>query len=104
MFQMIRREKGMFSFLMNLIVNSILRIICRQMKTASDLDFGLLAKMTPGFVGADLQALATTAGVVTVRRISKIDEIAKQLDDKMDTDQPSRPPQQLPSLSLEVVE
>jgi ribosome biogenesis ATPase len=74
------------------------------MKTAPDLDFGLLAKMTPGFVGADLQALATTAGVVTVRRISKIDEIARQLDDKMDTDQPPQSTPQLPSLSITVVE
>lgn len=36
-----------------------------------DFDFAALAKATPGYVGADLQALITTAGVIAVKRIFK---------------------------------
>lgn len=41
----------------------------QKLRLSGDFDFKLLAKMTPGFVGADLNALVTTAGIATIKRI-----------------------------------
>jgi len=37
----------------------------------SDVDLTALGKLTPGFVGADLQALVREAGMIAVTRIVK---------------------------------
>lgn len=42
-----------------------------KLRLSGDFDFAELAKATPGYVGADLQALITTAGVIAVKRIFK---------------------------------
>ncbi|KAJ1542143.1 hypothetical protein HK405_010185 [Cladochytrium tenue] len=47
----------------------ILEKICSKIRLSGDFDFVQLAKLTPGFVGADLQALTSEAGLVAVRRI-----------------------------------
>ncbi|XP_052871682.1 nuclear valosin-containing protein-like [Anopheles cruzii] len=47
----------------------ILKIICRKLKMANDLDYGELAKLTPGYVGADLLALATRAANTAIKRL-----------------------------------
>lgn len=48
-----------------------------KLRLSGDFDFAELAKATPGYVGADLQALITTAGVIAVKRIFKhLQEIA----------------------------
>lgn len=46
----------------------ILEIICRKLKIAEDIDYGELAKLTPGYVGADLLALATRAANTAIKR------------------------------------
>ncbi|GMK56992.1 hypothetical protein CspeluHIS016_0308320 [Cutaneotrichosporon spelunceum] len=47
----------------------ILRVLCSGLQTSGDVDIRWLAKATPGYVGADLTALATEAGVLAVKRI-----------------------------------
>ncbi|KAG1239643.1 hypothetical protein G6F68_018435 [Rhizopus microsporus] len=41
----------------------ILQVLSSKLRLSGDFDFTELAKATPGYVGADLQALITTAGV-----------------------------------------
>lgn len=47
----------------------ILKLMTSHMALSSNVDFTALGKATPGFVGADLQALAREAGMVAVSRI-----------------------------------
>lgn len=46
----------------------ILKALTRQMVLSTSLDFKALAKMTPGFVGADLSDLVSTAGSSAIKR------------------------------------
>ena len=48
--------------------NQILKALTRQMALSEGLDLRHLAKLTPGFVGADLQDLVSTAGAAAIRR------------------------------------
>jgi len=50
----------------------ILVALTRKLRLSGDFDFPLLAKMTPGFVGADLTDLVTTAGVAATKRLLDI--------------------------------
>ncbi|KAJ3120878.1 hypothetical protein HK100_012607, partial [Physocladia obscura] len=45
--------------------------LCSKLRLEGQFDFKLLAKQTPGYVGADLNALTSEAGMVAVRRIFK---------------------------------
>lgn len=47
---------------------AILRKLCRHVRVAPDCDFGLLAKKTAGYVGADLALLLKEAGMLSIRR------------------------------------
>ncbi|PWN26847.1 AAA-domain-containing protein [Jaminaea rosea] len=47
----------------------ILRVLAAKLRLAGDFDFAALAKATPGYVGADLTALASAAGILAVKRI-----------------------------------
>jgi ribosome biogenesis ATPase len=47
----------------------ILQTMTRGMRLDGDFDFGLLAKKTPGFVGADMRSLTKEAAVLAVNRI-----------------------------------
>ncbi|KAI7898690.1 P-loop containing nucleoside triphosphate hydrolase protein [Cokeromyces recurvatus] len=49
----------------------ILTVLASKLRLSGDFDFAELARATPGYVGADLQALVTTAGVIAVKRIFK---------------------------------
>ena len=49
--------------------SSILKLATRQMNLDDSVDFDVLGKSTPGFVGADLHALCRETGVIAVRRI-----------------------------------
>ncbi|EEQ86873.1 hypothetical protein RJZ56_002481 [Blastomyces dermatitidis] len=68
------RRGGRFDKEINLTVPSepvreqILRALTKDMNLADDLDFKLLAKRTPGFVGADLNDLVSTAGAAAIKR------------------------------------
>lgn len=46
----------------------ILRALTRNTLVSGDVDFDLLAKRTPGFVGADLNDLVSTAGAAAINR------------------------------------
>ncbi|KAJ9211587.1 hypothetical protein DTO166G4_6867 [Paecilomyces variotii] len=72
------RRGGRFDKEINLSVPSepvreqILRALTRKMQLADDLDFKTLAKRTPGFVGADLNDLVSTAGSAAIKRYLEI--------------------------------
>jgi ribosome biogenesis ATPase len=53
------------------LIYRILTVLASKLRLSGDFDFAELAKATPGYVGADLQALITTAGVIAVKRIFK---------------------------------
>ncbi len=40
-----------------------------KLRLAGDFDFNMIAKLTPGYVGADLKALTAEAGMIAVKRI-----------------------------------
>lgn len=46
----------------------ILEVICRNLRLAPGFDLGTLAKLTPGYVGADLQLLVREAAVQAVNK------------------------------------
>ncbi|KAL3797574.1 hypothetical protein ACHAWO_012588 [Cyclotella atomus] len=50
----------------------ILRVMTRAMRVEGDLDYGVLAKKTPGFVGADVRSLTKEAAVVAINRIFRL--------------------------------
>ncbi|ORX71310.1 AAA-domain-containing protein [Linderina pennispora] len=47
----------------------ILHVLCQKLLLSGDFDIKELAKCTPGYVGADLTALTTAAGMIAVKRI-----------------------------------
>ena len=47
----------------------ILRIHSKDAALAADVDFARLAQLTPGFVGADLEALCREAAMIALRRV-----------------------------------
>ncbi len=47
----------------------ILSVMCSRMRLSGDFDFSVIAKRTPGFVGADLSALSKEAAVIAINRI-----------------------------------
>jgi ribosome biogenesis ATPase len=47
----------------------ILQVITAKLRLAGDFEFDKMAKLTPGYVGADLMALTTAAGVIALNRI-----------------------------------
>jgi ribosome biogenesis ATPase len=49
----------------------ILEKICSKLQLDGCLDYNSLAKLTPGYVGADLNALVSEAGMIAVSRIFK---------------------------------
>lgn len=49
----------------------ILEKLSSSLKIDGQIDFSKLAKLTPGFVGADLKALTTAAGTCAIKRIFK---------------------------------
>ena len=79
------RRGGRFDKEINLSVPSeavreqILRALTRQMILSKDLDFRYLAKLTPGFVGADLSDLVSTAGSAAIKRF--LDTLKTQSND-----------------------
>ncbi|GMH42226.1 hypothetical protein BSKO_10145 [Bryopsis sp. KO-2023] len=47
----------------------ILSVMCKKLRLEGNFDFGAVARKTPGFVGADLEALAKEAAAVAITRI-----------------------------------
>lgn len=50
---------------------AILHVLSRRLRLSGDFDLTAVAKRTPGFVGADLQALTKEAAALAVKRIFK---------------------------------
>uniref|UniRef100_A0AAY5EAG1 AAA+ ATPase domain-containing protein n=1 Tax=Electrophorus electricus TaxID=8005 RepID=A0AAY5EAG1_ELEEL len=48
---------------------TILKTLCRKLKLPADFDFRRLARLTPGYVGADLMALCREAAMSAVNRV-----------------------------------
>ena len=46
-----------------------MQVIVRRLRLSGDFDFKSVASRTPGFVGADLQALTKEAAAVAIARI-----------------------------------
>jgi ribosome biogenesis ATPase len=72
------RRGGRFDKEINMSVPSepvreqILRALTRETILSDDVDFALLAKRTPGFVGADLNDLVSTAGAAAIKKYLNI--------------------------------
>ena len=47
----------------------ILKTLCRKLKLPEDFDYQQLARLTPGYVGADLMALCREAAMSAVNRV-----------------------------------
>ena len=63
----------------------ILRALTREMFVEETLDFPDLAKRTPGFVGADLNDLVSTAGASAIKRLVetlKTEAVEMEIDDQ----------------------
>ncbi|KAF9954845.1 hypothetical protein BGZ72_004245 [Mortierella alpina] len=100
------RRAGRFDLEINIGVpdqdsrEQILRVMSSKLKLSGDFDFKELAKLTPGYVGADLNALTSAAGVVALKRIfqqignidkiQEVEALESVTDDMemMDMDQP----------------
>lgn len=66
---------------------SIIKTMTETLKLEANDEFNFreLAKMTPGFVGADLKSLVTAAGIAAIKRIfESLSEI--EVEDRMDVD------------------
>ncbi|XP_031565403.1 nuclear valosin-containing protein-like [Actinia tenebrosa] len=49
----------------------VLKVLCKQLKLSDEFSFAMLARLTPGFVGADLMALTREASMIAVNRVFK---------------------------------
>ncbi|XP_061847479.1 nuclear valosin-containing protein-like isoform X2 [Colius striatus] len=56
----------------------ILRTLCRKLKLPESFEFHALARLTPGYVGADLMALCREAAMCTVNRVLIKSEMQKR--------------------------
>jgi ribosome biogenesis ATPase len=64
----------------------ILEKLSQKLRLQGDFDFSRLAKLTPGYVGADLKALTSEAGMIAVQRIFETlgQEDSNDMDVSMD--------------------
>ena len=79
--------------------------MCEKLRLSGDFNFTDLAKRTPGFVGADLQALSAAAGIIAVKRmISQLQQRSLLPSETQDmiVDDPMRPHEEekLPPTSM----
>ncbi|KAI9753459.1 MAG: hypothetical protein M4579_005143 [Chaenotheca gracillima] len=85
------RRAGRFNKEINLSVpneparEKILKALTRNLRLSGDFDFRELAKRTPGFVGADLKDLVSTAGVAATKKV--FDLLKREV---MDIDTPAK--------------
>ncbi|CDO94135.1 unnamed protein product [Kluyveromyces dobzhanskii CBS 2104] len=64
----------------------ILKKMASNLKIDGEIDFTKLAKLTPGFVGADLKALTTAAGTSAIKRIFQDYAVPSDADMDIDID------------------
>lgn len=70
----------------------ILKVMTQNMRLSGDMDFKILAKKTPGFVGADVKSLTKEAGVIAINRIFQ--KVLLHGDSVLDSNENSRDPVQ----------
>ena len=58
-------------------------MLCQPLSLSPEVDIRWLAKATPGYVGADLTALTTEAGVIAVKRIFEAMSVPVDTDEAM---------------------
>ena len=51
------------------VSNQLLQVLGKRLRLSGGFDFGEIARLTPGFVGADLAALTQEAAALAVRRV-----------------------------------
>lgn len=56
----------------------ILKTVCRKLKMPEDFDYGKLARLTPGYVGADLMALCREAAMNAVNRVLLVGKVPEK--------------------------
>jgi ribosome biogenesis ATPase len=84
------RRAGRFNKEINLSVpdeaarEKILKALTQKLQLSGDFDFRMLAKLTPGFVGADLNDVVSTAGTTAMKRM--FNELKEQSKEDMDMD------------------
>lgn len=72
-----------------------------NLRLSGDFDFKTLAKMSPGYVGADLKALTSEAGMIAVKRIFKQIQLSStSTQSSMDVDDAFQAP---PQAKLDVI-
>ncbi|KAI9785770.1 MAG: hypothetical protein M1839_008787 [Geoglossum umbratile] len=106
------RRAGRFNKEINLSVpdeearEKILKALTQNLRLSGDFNFRNLAKMTPGFVGADLNDLVSTAGVAATKRVFEVlkaqAEEAATVNGKMEIDC-TPAPKQRPSPNIQVL-
>ncbi|CCH61203.1 hypothetical protein TBLA_0E01450 [Henningerozyma blattae CBS 6284] len=64
----------------------ILKKMSNNLRIDGHIDFSKLAKLTPGFVGADLKALVTAAGTCAIKRIFSTFSSLDRTDSMMEVD------------------
>jgi ribosome biogenesis ATPase len=62
----------------------ILAKMCEKLRLEGAFDFRKLSKLTPGYVGADLSALTSEAGVIAVKRIFQSLSYSSQQEEQQD--------------------
>ncbi|QSL66015.1 hypothetical protein MERGE_003152 [Pneumocystis wakefieldiae] len=60
----------------------ILQTLLKKVRLSGDFDYRKLAKMTPGYVGADLSSLVTASGIVAIKRIFRLLQDNSSLNEK----------------------
>ncbi len=90
------RRAGRFNKEINLGVpneharEKILRALTTKQNLPEDFNFRALAKMTPGFVGADLNDVVSVAGTVAMKRAMEVLKAQARNDTAMDLDTPEK--------------
>lgn len=79
----------------------IISILCKNMLLDEDVDMDTLAQITPGFVGADLQALVNKACTFAIKRvfaeIRSVKEIVKVVEEAKENPEPSEEATEIPN-------
>ncbi|KAL7841807.1 hypothetical protein SRHO_G00254980 [Serrasalmus rhombeus] len=76
----------------------ILKTLCRKIRLPADFDFRQLARLTPGYVGADLMALCREAAMSAVNRVLLLQLDTKTPDaDVVDNSPPTQKPPETPN-------
>jgi len=78
----------------------ILKVLCSKISLSEDIDLATVARLTPGFVGADLLSLIREAAMVAITRV--FEDIERQRGErkkrKMNTHQDEGPAKKKPEL------